>query len=101
MADVFKMIEGLRDRLWADYGDVLARENTQEEKHLTYYLSKLLNKHGFFHARIEGETYYTERATQQAFIAGLRIGLRDAEDIGKRIADERMSDAIDRLRGTD
>lgn len=99
MADVLKMINDLKTRLWDEFGDVLRKENTQEEVHLTYYLSDLLERNGMKHQVKDGETFYTEKATQQAFIAGRRIGLKEAQTIADRIIEDRIEDAITSLKG--
>jgi len=86
------MIQGLTARLWDQYGDPLVRPMEQEEVHLTYYAGELMKRRGFAWFKSEGieGACYTEKAMQQAFIAGRRIGLRDAQ----RIADEQVADRL-------
>lgn len=101
MSDVLEIIRKLKDRLWEEYGDVLERERSQDEVHMTYYVSDLLERRGhswFKHDGIEGACY-TEKAMQDAFTAGLRIGKREAEEIAERAIEERMNDDICMLQG--
>ena len=97
--DVLKIIQNLKERLWADHGDVLARPFTQDETHLTYYLSDLLNRHDHKHKVCDGSTFYSETATQMAFVAGLRIGMREADAKAEAIVSQRISDAVSALHG--
>ena len=97
--DVLETIRRLKDRLWAEYGDVLQRDNTQDEKHMTYYIGDLLERRGFEWFKSDHGTAYTEAAMQAAFIAGLRIGQREAKQIADRIVDDRVSRAISILQG--
>lgn len=99
MVDVLKIIRDMKERLWKEYGDVLARENTQNEKHMTYYLSDLLERHGHRYEVIDGKTVYSETAAQQAFIAGIRIGKREAERIAQEIVADRVGRAQAALAG--
>jgi hypothetical protein len=101
MSDVLKVIADLKARLWAEFGDVLKSPNTQDETHMTYYLGDLLQRNGHPHSRHVGGTYYTEAATQAAFIAGMRIGRRDAVSCADDIVDARMAAAIRALKGED
>lgn len=101
MADVLEIIRKLKEELWKEHGDVLEREFTQEEKHLTYYLSDLLDKKGHSYVKPEGGygAMYTEKAAQAAFIAGLRVGIREADIKADRIVKDRISSAIHALKG--
>lgn len=101
MSDVLEIIRKLKDRLWSEYGNVLEKARSQDEVHMTYYVSDLLERRGhswFKHDGIEGACY-TEKAMQDAFTAGLRIGKREAEEIANRIVEDRMDDAVRALQG--
>lgn len=97
--DLLKVIADLKDRLWKEHGNVLVQPFTQDEKHLTYYLGDLLERNGFKHETIEGRVFYTEKAAQQAFIAGLRLGAREADAIAETIVRDRIATAMAALGG--
>lgn len=78
MSDILKVINDLIARLWAQYGNTLDKKYSQEEIHLTYYTGEVLRKNGHEHKVFNGEAYYTEKATHAAFIAGFRVGLKEA-----------------------
>lgn len=103
MSDVLKMIENLRQRLWDRYGDVLRKEYSQDEIHMTYYAGEILRRHGHEWFKSPGQegACYTEKAMHAAFMAGLRVGKRDAEEMAENIASERMVRAIRALEGHD
>lgn len=77
--DVMKAIDDLRAKLWAEYGDVLVTPRSQEEIHMTYYVSHLLEHrgHAWFKSPDVAGACYTERAMQDAFTAGRRIGRKE------------------------
>lgn len=95
--DVLAMIDNLKQRLFSKYGDVLKTDYTQDEIHMTYYISDLLEKHGLGYHRVNDQTMYTEKALNAAFIAGMRIGNKDAEKMADAIVQERLSNAINAL----
>lgn len=101
MVDVLKIIQNLRDRLWSKYGDVLVREYTQDEIHMTYYAGELLRRHGFEWFKADGQdgACYTEKAMHAAFIAGQRVGKQDAEEMAKEIVQDRLYNARMALDG--
>jgi hypothetical protein len=78
MSDILKIINDLTQRLWAKYGNTLERKYSQEEIHLTYYAGEVLRKNGHEYKVFNGETFYTEKAMHAAFIAGFRVGLKEA-----------------------
>lgn len=94
--DVLKMIDELRTRLWARYGNVLSAPYTQDEIHMTYYAGEVLRQNGHEWFLVEGRegACYTEKAMHAAFTAGLRVGKREAVDMADRIVEDRM----DRVR---
>ena len=47
MSDVLKMVNELRDRLFASYGNPLATyKKTQHDIHMSYYVGKLMEEQG-------------------------------------------------------
>jgi hypothetical protein len=42
-----------------------------------------LRSRGHEHKQIDGATYYTERAMQDAFTAGKRLGVREGKKLGE------------------
>lgn len=103
MSDILKIINDLRDRLWAKYGNVLAAPYSQDEIHLTYYAGKVLEENNHNHifiekGKIKGElndnvTFYSEKAMHAAFIAGRRVGLNE----GKAISETNRKELIQSL----
>ena len=99
MTDVFKIIENLKVNLMKKYGNVLLKEYSQDEVHMTYYAGDILERQGHKYVVSDGVTMYTEKAMQDAFVAGLRVGKRDAQGIADNIVEGRMAEAINRLMG--
>lgn len=101
MSDVLKMIDDLRDRLWARYGDVLKKPREQDEVHMTYYVGELLKRRGHIWFKAPGVdgACYTEAAMQDAFTAGHRIGLAEAPEIAERLIADRIEAAHAALNG--
>jgi len=97
--DVLKVIDGLRNRLWTKYGNVLDQKYTQLDIHMTYYAGEVLQKNGYDYVKIDDKVFYTEKAMHAAFIAGLRVGRMDAEQMAIDMTNERVYDAIQVLRG--
>jgi len=100
--DVLAVIQRLTERLWAQYGDVLTRPRDQEEVHMTYYVGELLKQRGHAWFKVDGieGACYTEKAMQDAFTAGRRIGLAEGleqvdEKVKSRIA--QAHEALDNL----
>jgi len=96
MVNILDVIAQLKTDLWSKYGNVLDEKYTQQEIHMTYYLSTLMERSGH---GISIDYKYTEQAAQAAFIAGLRIGGMDAEERANTIVASRIEDAISALRG--
>ena len=101
MSDVLKMIKDLADRQYQKYGDPLSRPYEQEEVHMTYYVSKLLEERGHVWFKSEGVegACYTEKAMQDAFTAGRRIGQKEAVEMAENMVRERVENAMDALHG--
>lgn len=99
--DVLAIVADLTDRLWTRYGDALAEPKTQDEVHMTYYAGEVLrrNGHQWFKAPgVEGACY-TERAMQDAFTAGRRIGRKEGLEAADDIVAERIAAAHAALAG--
>lgn len=81
------------------YGDPLVRPRNQSEIHDTYYIGELLRSRRHKHTVIGGETFYSERAMQDAFTAGKRLG----RDEGRKLAEvdkaALIDDLIEELKG--
>lgn len=90
--DVLAIIRELKERLWYKYGDVLAHERDQNEKNLTYYVSYLLERRGHKWFKSEGVegACYTEKALQDAFTAGYRIGQSEAKEASKFAVEDKL-----------
>lgn len=106
MSDVLKMVNELRDRLFASYGNPLATyKKTQHDIHMTYYVGKLMEEQGHEWVSCkmkDGETraHYSEGALHDAFLAGQLLAKQDARELRKRIIAEikaELNDAIDDL----
>ena len=105
MRDVLKMIKELEDRLFASYGDPLATyKETQSDIHMTYYIGKLMEVRGHkdILLKVDGKdtTYYTERALQEAFLAGKLIGAVNRAAMRKQIIEEvkaEMREVVDMI----
>lgn len=97
MTDVLDVIKKLKEDLWKKYGNpITGYPYTQEEVHLTYYVSRLLDETGH---GCSVDYKYTEKAAHAAFIAGYRIGRRKAVEMANEIVESRIDDAILALRG--
>lgn len=96
MTDILEVIKRLKDSLWEKYGNVLKTPYSQQEIHMTYYVSTLLEDMGY---ELSKDYRYTESATNAAFIAGLRIGQANAAGLADAIVKERLADAIEILEG--
>jgi len=108
MSDVLKMIQGLQDRLWKTYGNPLeGYKKTQDDIHMTYYVSKLMEERGHKYvqpSKISGEhedrVYYSESALQEAFLAGQLLAKASNLEMRKSIISELKAElhrAIDEM----
>ena len=106
MSDVLKMVNELRDRLFASYGNPLATyKKTQHDIHMTYYVGKLMEERGHEWVSCKmknGETsaHYSEQALHDAFLAGQLLSKQDARELRKNILEEvkaEMREAIDNM----
>jgi len=105
MSDVLKMVKDLEDRLFASYGDPIADyKQTQHDVHMTYYVGKLMEERGHkdILLKVDGKdtTYYSEKALQEAFLAGQLLGAVDRKKMREDIIEEvkaEMREALDML----
>lgn len=108
MSDILEILNNLRNRLWASYGNPLANyKKTQHDIHNTYYVGKLMEELGHkwvAPAKIDGEhedcAYYSEKALHDAFLAGQLLTKADNNKMRKSIIAELKSDlhtAIDNM----
>lgn len=94
MSDILEVIHKLKATLWEKYGNVLKKPYSQNEINMTYYVSTLLKDSGY---ELNEDYKYTETATNAAFIAGLRIGEKNAKEIADIIVKDRIADAVGAL----
>ncbi len=94
MADILEVIAKLKDTLWHKYGNVLQKQYSQHEIHMTYYVSTLLDNTGL---GPDNDYRYTQQSVSAAFIAGLRVGEKNAKEMADTIVKDRIADAIDAL----
>lgn len=88
---VLKAIDDLQDRLWSEYGDVLAKEYTQHERHLTWYKSK--------HSKMEAVQTSPEHLwNQKQMNDGYRIGKMDESSRADKLNNEIISELIYKLK---
>lgn len=94
--DILQVIDNLRTRLWAKYGNPLASyKKTQDDIHNTYYVGKLMEELGHKYispSRINGEkedrVYYSESAIHDAFLAGQLLSRKSNDELRREIRQE-------------
>ena len=107
MNDVLKMCKDIEDQMFAKYGDPIAkvksnRDLDHERIRFTYYVSRLMQERGHEWVRpaqISGKhedcAYYSEKALQEAFEAGMLIARGEAakmrEQIRREVKEELMN----------
>lgn len=106
MSDTLKIIQEIENSMWAKYGDPIAkiknRELDSERIRFTYYLSRLMAERGhqwISPSRINGahedRAYYSEKALQEAFEAGMLLSKADSakmrEELRREIKQEIMA----------
>jgi len=100
MTDILKIIDDLRNRLWAKYGNPLAKyKKTQNDIHMTYYVGRLMDELGHkdispkdIRGEHEDRCYYSERALHDAFLAGQLLAKADNAAVRKSILDSVKED---------
>jgi hypothetical protein len=96
MEDILKVIDDLRNRLWAKYGNPLAKyKKTQNDVHMTYYVGRLMDELGHkdispkdIRGEHEDRCYYSERALHDAFLAGQLLAKADNKVMRESVLDE-------------
>jgi len=109
MSDVLKMCKDIEDQMFAKYGDPISkvkgnRDLDNERIRFTYYISRLMQERGhkwICPAQISGEhedrAYYSEKALQEAFEAGMLIARGDAAKMREQIRLELKQDLMSAL----
>jgi hypothetical protein len=100
--DILKVIDDLRNNLWARYGNPLAKyKKTQDDIHMTYYVGRLMEELGHKHIlpiAIKGDhedrAYYSERALHDAFLAGQLLAKADHAALRKSILESVKEDMV-------
>lgn len=110
MNDVLKMCKNIEDQMFAKYGDPISkvkgnRELDNERIRFTYYVSRLMQERGhkwIRPAQISGEhenrAYYSEKALQEAFEAGMLISKGDAAKMREQIRREVKEELMEELK---
>ena len=96
MTDLLQTINNLEERLFTTYGNPLANyKKTQDDIHKTYYVSRLMEELGHKWIRpsaIKGEhedrAYYSEKALNDAFLAGQLLAKADNAELRSAIISE-------------
>lgn len=103
MQDILTTINKLSDSLWAQHGDVLAKNSELHDRiRMTYYVGRLMKERGhktISPERINGAdkldcTYYSEKALQEAFEAGRHINRISASQMRREILAELKEEMI-------
>lgn len=110
MTDILKICEEISTQMFAKYGDPIAkvkgnRELDSERIRFTYYVSRLMKERGHKWIRpsqINGEheerAYYSEKALQEAFEAGMLLAKSDAAKIREQIRREVKEELMEQLQ---
>jgi hypothetical protein len=108
--DILKICQEIETQMFAKYGDPIAkvkgnRELDTERIRFTYYVSRLMQERGhkwIRPAQISGEheeiAYYSEKALQEAFEAGMLIAKGDAAKIREQIRREVKEELMEQLQ---
>ena len=108
MTDTLEVLKNLENRLFAKYGNPLANyKKTQDDVHNTYYVGRLMEELGHkfvMPERISGEhedrAYYSEKALQDAFLAGRLMSEASNKEMRNQIISElrgELHHAIDEM----
>jgi hypothetical protein len=103
--DILKIIDNLRNQLWAQYGNPLAKyKQTQHDIHMSYYVGRLMEELGhkcISPSKISGEkedrAYYSEKALHDAFLAGQLLAKADNAEMRQAIFSEIKADIINQI----
>lgn len=107
--DILKICEEIETQMFARYGDPIAkvkgRELDSERIRFTYYVSRLMKERGhkwIRPAQISGNheeaAYYSEKALQEAFEAGMLIAKEDAAKMREQIRREVKEELMEQLQ---
>lgn len=100
MSNVLEICKNIENEMFAKYGDPIAkvkgnRDLDSERIRFTYYVSRLMQERGhkwIRPAQISGEheerAYYSEKALQEAFEAGMLLAKADAAKMREQIRRE-------------
>ena len=100
--DILKVIDNLRNNLWARYGNPLAKyKKNQGDIHMTYYVGRLMEELGHkdispkaIRGEHEDRCYYSERALHDAFLAGQLLAKCDHAAMRKSILESVKEDMV-------
>ena len=101
--DILNTINNLRDSLWAQHGDVLAKNSELHDRvRMTYYVGRLMQERGHKpvltgHINATDKldcAYYSEKALQEAFEAGRHIHRISASQMRRDILAELKQEMI-------
>lgn len=109
MSDILKICQDIEDQMFAAYGDPIAKVKGREldsyRIRFTYYVSRLMQERGHKYVRpaqISGEhedrVYYSEKALQEAFEAGMLIAKEDAAKMREQIRREVKEELMEQLQ---
>ena len=107
--DILQICKEIETQMFAKYGDPIAkvkgRELDSERIRFTYYVSRLMKERGhkwIRPAQISGEheecAYYSEKALQEAFEAGMLIAKGDAAKMREQIRREVKEELMEELQ---
>lgn len=107
--DILKICKEIETQMFAKYGDpiskVKGRELDSERIRFTYYVSRLMQERGhkwILPAQISGNheevAYYSEKALQEAFEAGMLIAKEDAAKMREQIRREVKEELMEQLQ---
>lgn len=108
MSDILKICNEIETQMFNKYGDPIAKGrkslDESERVRFTYYVSKLMEVRGHKWVRpaqISGEhedrAYYSEKALQEAFEAGMLIAKGDAAKMREQIKREVKAELMEQL----
>jgi hypothetical protein len=91
-----KDLKDLRERLFTSYGNPLANyKKTQHDVHMTYYVDRLMEELGHkwiqpqsIRGEYEDRAYFSEKALNDAFLAGQLLAKADNAEMRAAIISE-------------
>lgn len=109
MSDILEICKNIEDQMFAKYGDPISkvkgnRELDNERIRFTYYVSRLMQERGhkwISPSQISGEhedrAYYSEKALQEAFEAGMLLAKGDAAKMREQIRNEIKNELMEQI----